>query len=75
VFPNLVRECVATGPNQLWYADLTYIRLRTRFVFLAVVLDAWSRKVVGYALSPHLDARLPLAALDAALLDRDPPPG
>ena len=72
VFPNLVPACVVTGPNQIWYADLTYIRLRTRFVFLAVLLDAWSRKVVGYAISPHLDARLPLAALDAALTDRAP---
>jgi len=75
VFPNLVHDVVATGPNQVWFADLTYIRLRTRFVFLAVLLDAWSRKVVGYAISPHLDARLPLAALDAALADRAPPPG
>jgi putative transposase len=75
VFPNLVRDYVTTRPNQLWYADFTYIRLRTRFVFLAVLLDAWSRKVAGYALSPHLDARLPLAALDAALADWAPPPG
>jgi putative transposase len=75
VFPNRVRDVAVSGPNQIWYADLTYIRLRTRFVFLAVLLDAWSRKVVGYAISPHLDARLPLAALDAALTDRAPPPG
>jgi len=75
VFPDLARELVVTGPNQLWFADLTYIRLRTRFVFLAVVLDAWSRKVLGYAISHLLDARLPLAALDAALASRRPPPG
>jgi transposase len=59
VFPNLVQELKVTGPNQLWYADLAYIGLRIRFVFLAILLDAWSRKVVGYALSPNLDARLP----------------
>jgi putative transposase len=75
VFPNLTRQLVVSGPNQLWYADITYIRLRTRFVFLAVLLDAWSRKVVGYAISHLLDARLPLAALDAALTQRPPPPG
>jgi putative transposase len=75
VFPNLAASCVPTGPNQLWVADLTYIRLTTEFVFLAVVLDAWSRKVIGYALSHLLDARLPLAALDAALASRRPAPG
>ena len=75
IFPNLTRQLAVTGPNQLWFADLTYIRLRTRFVFLAVLLDAWSRKVVGYAISHLLDTRLPLAALDAALTHRRPPPG
>jgi putative transposase len=54
---------------------LTYIRLKTRFVFLAVLLDAWSRKVVGYAISHLLDARLPLAAPEAALTHRRPGPG
>ena len=75
VFPDLARGLTPSGPNQLWVADLTHIRLKTRFVFLAVVLDAWSRKVVGYAISHLLDARLPLAALDAALADRRPAPG
>ena len=64
-----------TGPDQLWVADLTYIRLQKEFVFLAVLLDAWSRKVVGYALSRYLDARLTLAALDAAVVSRCPGPG
>jgi putative transposase len=75
VFADLTRDVVLHAPNQLWYADLTYIRLKTRFVFLAVLLDAWSRKVVGYAISHLLDARLPLAALDAGLAHRRPPPG
>jgi transposase InsO family protein len=56
IFPNLAARLTVTGPNQLWVADLTYIRLRTRFVYLAVLLDAWSRKVVGYAIS-HLSIR------------------
>ena len=75
IFPDRTRTLALSGPNQLWLADITYIRLRTRFVFLAVLLDAWSRKVVGYAISHLLDARLPLAALDAALSERRPPAG
>ena len=75
VFPNLARKLVPTGPNQLWVADITYIRLRTEFVFLAVILDAWSRKVIGYAISRLLDTRLPLAALEAALSCRSPASG
>ena len=64
-----------SGPDQLWVADLTYIRVLTGFVYLAVVLDAWSRRVVGWALGPRLDADLALAALDAAIAGRGPPPG
>ena len=64
-----------SGPIRLWYADLTYTRLKSHFVFLAVLLDAWSRKVVGYAISHPLDARLPLAALEAAPAHRKPPLG
>lgn len=75
VFADLTTTVTLTGRDQLWYADLTYIRLKTRFVFLAVLLDAWSRKVVGYAISHLLDSRLPLAALDAAFAQRRPPPG
>jgi putative transposase len=75
IFPNLAREFQPSGPNQLWVADITYIRLRSEFVFLAVILDAWSRKVVGYAVSKLLDTRLPLAALEAALAARSPKPG
>jgi putative transposase len=74
-YPNLRAEIVPTGPNQLGGSDITYVRLERTFVFLAVVLDVFSRKVIGYAIGPTLDARLPLAALDAAIESRNPPPG
>ena len=70
VYPNLYRDARPTGINQVWVADLTYIRLLWEFVYLAVILDAYSRRVVGYALSRRLDASLTLAALRAALADR-----
>ena len=57
---------VVDGPNQLWVADLTYIAIATGFVYLAAILDAWSRRVVGYAISRSVDARLTLAALKSA---------
>jgi transposase InsO family protein/transposase-like protein len=63
------------GPNQLWIADITYIRLKTEFVYLAVVLDAFSRKVVGWMLDRSLQARLALSALEQAIMNRQPPPG
>lgn len=75
VYPNLRAGVVPNGPDQLWVADLTYVRVALRFVYLAVILDAWSRRVVGYAVGPMLDARLPLAALDAAVEARQPAPG
>ena len=75
IFPNLAKSITAEGPNQLWVADITYVTIATGFVYLAVILDAWSRKVVGYALSRRIDARLALAALKAAIQGRDPPPG
>jgi putative transposase len=75
VFPNLAREIVAAGPNQLWVADITYVALPDRFVYVAVILDAWSRLIVGYAIGRTIDARLTLAALSAALERRRPPPG
>jgi transposase InsO family protein len=74
-YPNLRAGVVPTGPNQLWVADITYVRLERAVVFLAVVLDVFSRKVIGYAIGPTLDARLPLAALDEAIESRRPPPG
>jgi putative transposase len=54
VFHNLARNFTPTGPDQLWVADITYIRLKAAFVFLAVLLDAWSRRVVGYAVRRFL---------------------
>jgi transposase InsO family protein len=58
IFPNLAKSFVPTGPNQLWVADLTYIAIARGFVYLAVILDAWSRRVLGYAVACFMDARL-----------------
>src|SRR3954468_795358 len=63
------------GPNQLWVADITYVAIATGFVYLAAILDAWSRRVVGYAISRSIDARLTIAALDAAVRSRARPAG
>ena len=70
VYPNLARRMVPTAVNQLWVADITYVRLAEAFVYLAVILDAFSRRVIGWALMDHLKARLALAALDMALAMR-----
>jgi len=75
VYLNLASRMKLTGMNQLWVADITYIRLKKEFVYLAVVLDAFSRKVVGWALDCTLAARLPIAALEQAIAQRQPPPG
>ena len=72
---NLAGRMKVTGTNQLWVADITYIRLNREFVYLAVVLDKFSRRVVGWALDRTLSSRLPLAALTNALEDRKPGPG
>jgi putative transposase len=75
VYLNLASRMKLTGINQLWVADITYIRLQKEFVYLAVILDAFSRKVVGWALDRTLAARLPIAALEQAIAQRQPPPG
>ena len=75
VYLNLASRMKLTGVNQLWVADITYIRLRREFVFLAVILDAFSRKVVGWELDRTLAARLPMTALEKAIAQRKPPPG
>jgi transposase InsO family protein len=75
VYPNLARELAPTAVNELWVSDITYIRLRDEFVHLAVVLDAFSRKVVGWALGRTLEAELAVVALRMALEDRQPAPG
>jgi transposase InsO family protein len=75
VMPNLARGMRLTGLDQLWVADITYLRLRHQFAFLAVVLDAFSRRVIGWALDLHLEASLAVAALRGALAARTPAPG
>ncbi|WP_267239392.1 IS3 family transposase [Paludibaculum fermentans] len=72
---NLAARMKVTGPNQLWIADITYIRLKGEFVFLAVVLDAWSRKVIGWNLSRSLQSEMALKALCQALEARKPAAG
>jgi transposase InsO family protein len=75
IYPNLASDMKLTSIDQLWRADITYIRLETEFVYLAVVLDAHSRKVVGWALDRHLEADLAIAALQMALRRRKPTAG
>lgn len=75
IFPNRTKGLAVDGPNQLWVADLTYIAIVAGFVYVALILDAWSRRVVGYAIGRSIDARLTMAALRAALAQRQPPPG
>jgi transposase InsO family protein len=70
IYPNLVPRLVLNGINQLWVADITYIRLRESFLYLAVILDAWSRKVIGWELGDTLEATLAVAALLKALVER-----
>jgi len=75
VFLNLAGRMKLTGINQLWVADITYIRLQREFVYLAVILDAFSRKVVGWTLDRSLASRLAISALEQAIARRQPPPG
>jgi putative transposase len=75
IFPDLARNRVPDGPNQVWVADITYIAIAVGFVYMAAILDAWSRRVVGYAISRSIDARLAVAALKAAIRARQPPKG
>lgn len=75
VYPNLARQMVLTDVGQLWVADITYVRLQEEFVFLAVILDAYSRRVIGWELDGTLEAKLTLAALRMALARRTVSPG
>ncbi len=75
IWPNLARAVVPMEVNQLWVADITYVRLAEAFVYLAVILDAYSRKVIGWAMADHLRAELALAALEMALGTREVIPG
>ena len=74
VFPDRSKDCEVDGPNQLWVADLTYIAILGGFVYLAAIMDAWSRRIVGYALGRRINARLTLAALTTAIEHRNPRP-
>ncbi len=75
IFPDLAKDVFPDRLNQLWVADLTYIAILGGFAYLAAILDAWSRKVVGYAISRSMDARIAIAALEAAIRNRDPATG
>ncbi len=74
-YPNLTPDFAPTGPDQLWVADITCVRLPTAFAYLACVLDAWSRRCVGWRLSRWVDTGLALAALERAIAERRPSPG
>lgn len=75
IFPNRAQDLVVDGPDQLWVADITEVAITAGFAYVAIVLDAWSRRVIGYAISRSIDARLTAAALQAAISRRRPPPG
>jgi len=75
IYLNLARRMTVTGVDQLWVADITYIRLRSEFVYLAVVLDGFSRKIVGWKLDRTLAARIAAEALEQAIAVRSPAPG
>lgn len=74
-YPNLIKGMAIGHLNQVWLSDITYIRIRTGFVYLAAILDAFSRRIIGYAISARLDSSLTTQALDMATLRRRPEPG
>lgn len=75
IFPLVARDYEVHGPDQLWVADLTYITVAAGFVYVALILDAWSRRVIGYAIGRRIDARLAVEALQRAIALRRPLPG
>jgi putative transposase len=75
IFPDCAKDMALDRPDQLWAADLTYVAITAGFVYVAVILDGWSRRVVGYAIGRSIDARLTMAALRAAIEERRPSPG
>jgi putative transposase len=75
IYPNRTKNLTIDEPNQLWVADITYVAILGGFAYVAVILDAWSRRAVGYSISRSIDVRLTLAALNAATERRRPPPG
>jgi putative transposase len=72
VYPNLIKEQVISGLNQVWVADITYIHILACFIYLAVILDVYSRKAIGYAISRNIDTQLTLGALRMAIHNRNP---
>ena len=75
IYPNLARHVVLSEINQLWVSDITYVRLQREFIYLAVILDVYSRRVVGWSMSRQLDNGFALDALESALKQRQPAPG
>ena len=75
VYPNLARRIKVGGLDQLWVADITYIRLKTEFIYLAVILDVYSRRVIGWSIGRNLDSSLAQQALEKAVQRRQPPAG
>jgi putative transposase len=75
VYPNLLKNLAVTGPNQVWVADITYIAIQAAFVYLAVILDLFARKAIGYAISRFIDTALCLETLGMAIQMRKPPKG
>ena len=74
-YPNMIKHIVADRLNQIWVSDITYIRILTTFVYLAVILDIFSRKVIGYAISKSINDDLTIYALRSAIRQRQPPVG
>jgi transposase InsO family protein len=72
VYPNLARRMILSGINQLWVGDITYVRLQQEFIYLAVILDVYSRRVVGWSISRQLDSNVAQQALESALKERQP---
>lgn len=75
IYPNLAKEFNVTGINELWVTDITYIRIKTCFVYLSVILDKYSRRAIGWAISKNIDTDLCLASLRMAITDRKPSAG
>lgn len=75
IFPDRSKDIILDDPNQLWVGNLTYVAISGSFAYVTIILDAWSRRVVGYAIGRSIDARLALAALKVAIARRRPRPG
>jgi transposase InsO family protein len=75
IYPNLIKDLTVDGINQLWVADITYIHILVCFIYLAVIMDVFSRKAIGYAISRNIDTELTMQALRMAIYTRNPPAG